>query len=321
MRVLVVTNMYPTAEMPSAGIFVSREVEAVRRLGASGLDLELAHIDTVGARRRYLSGPARVAAAIARFRPDLVHVHYGLSQALAVSWRGSRVVTFHGSDLTVPWQRLVSRRLVTLEGTLPIVVSPHLLSELPEHARGRARVIGCGVDTSQFKPGDRHAARHRMGLKVSDGELVIGFPSSPARPGKDHPLFEAVLRALAEGGLKVQALPIDGLAPDEVPHALRSLDVLLMTSRHEGSPVVTREAMCCGVRVVSVDVGDVAEQVAGFDGCAVVESRSPVVLADAVREVLAQAAPDVSMAAQRFGIERQASDVLAAYRDALGGRS
>jgi len=41
----------------------------------------------------------------------------------------------------------------------------------------------------------------------------------------------------------------------------------LLTSLHEGSPTVVKEALACGLPVVSVDVGDVAERIEGIEGC------------------------------------------------------
>ena len=53
----------------------------------------------------------------------------------------------------------------------------------------------------------------------------------------------------------------------EMPRRLNAGDVLLLTSRHEGSPTVVKEALACNVPVVSVDVGDVRQQIEGIDGC------------------------------------------------------
>jgi len=48
---------------------------------------------------------------------------------------------------------------------------------------------------------------------------------------------------------------------------LNASNVLLLTSLHEGSPTVVKEALACGLPVVSVDVGDVAERIEGIEGC------------------------------------------------------
>ncbi|TKB90014.1 MAG: glycosyltransferase [Nitrospira sp.] len=53
-----------------------------------------------------------------------------------------------------------------------------------------------------------------------------------------------------------------GQVQDATPY-LRQLDVLALTSRHEGLPMVVLEAASCGVPVVAFDVGGVGEVVDG----------------------------------------------------------
>jgi len=60
---------------------------------------------------------------------------------------------------------------------------------------------------------------------------------------------------------------LSGVSYSEVPLWINASHVLLLTSLHEGSPMVVKEALACGVPVVSVDVGDVAERISGVEGC------------------------------------------------------
>jgi len=53
----------------------------------------------------------------------------------------------------------------------------------------------------------------------------------------------------------------------DVPIWLNASDVVLLTSLHEGSPNVIKEALGCDVPIVSVDVGDVRERIQGVEGC------------------------------------------------------
>ena len=57
-----------------------------------------------------------------------------------------------------------------------------------------------------------------------------------------------------------------------------------------------REALASGVRVVSVDVGDVAMLCRGRQGCRVVETNDCETLADAVEEVLSEVPSDLTPA-------------------------
>jgi len=58
-----------------------------------------------------------------------------------------------------------------------------------------------------------------------------------------------------------------GVPNAEVPFWLNASDALLLTSQHEGSPTIVKEALGCGLPVVSVDVGDVAERIERIEGC------------------------------------------------------
>src|SRR3954468_12552361 len=100
MRVLVVTNMYPTAATPDDGVFVAAQVESLRDLDVRIDVLHLARVE--GGRSVYLGLGRKVRQAVAANQPDLVHVTYGAVIAYVVT-RVVRdrpvLVTYHGSDL------------------------------------------------------------------------------------------------------------------------------------------------------------------------------------------------------------------------------
>src|SRR5215208_2697493 len=108
MRVLVVTNLWPTPERPASGGFVRDQVEALRAI--DGLEIELFTFGT-GA-RAYLDAARELRRRYGRERFDIVHAHYGLAGWSSLAVRGApHVVTFHGTDLAHPKVGPLSRRL------------------------------------------------------------------------------------------------------------------------------------------------------------------------------------------------------------------
>jgi glycosyltransferase involved in cell wall biosynthesis len=57
------------------------------------------------------------------------------------------------------------------------------------------------------------------------------------------------------------------LSHDAVPEIINCANVFAFCSLYEGSPIIIKEVILCGVPIVSVDVGDVRETIQGIDGC------------------------------------------------------
>jgi glycosyltransferase involved in cell wall biosynthesis len=315
-RVMVVTNMYPTPTEPQFGCFVKDQVDDLRRLGVG---VSVLAFDGRGRKHRYLTAVSRLRQALRHDRYDLVHAHYGLSGVVASLQLATPVVTtFHGSDASEPWQRNVS--WLVARRTQPIAVAPVVAANLRVRD---APVIPCAVDLDLFRPLDRAAARRALGWPAA-GPCVL-FPSDRRDrskvANKRVDVFDAMIDRLRRSEPGVVPACLDGLSREQVALAMNAADVVVVTSMCEGAPVVVKEALACRTPLVSVDVGDVPTVIAGLPGCAIVR-RDPEALARAVgRALRAGRDPRLREAMEAYGREPIAARVLQVYRRLLAVRS
>jgi glycosyltransferase involved in cell wall biosynthesis len=313
LRLLVVSNMYPTAEEPWYGSFVRDQVDDLR---AEGIDVRLLHFDGRRDALNYLRAALALRRVVRRERFDLVHAHYGLTGAVAlVQRRLPGITTFHGSDYTgeVRWQRYVSRLVARL--TVPVVVSAAGRRALGAPS---ARVVPAGVDTELFVPMRRDAARERLGWDARGRyALLLGARSVPV---KRADLFAAVVREAGRAVPGLEGVSLDGIARSEMPFVMNAADVGVLTSDSEGSPIAVREALACSTPVVSVDVGDVAEVLRGLPGCGIFP-RNVAALAGGVEEALrAGRSEELRARAAETSRKRIAERLVALYEDLLRAR-
>jgi glycosyltransferase involved in cell wall biosynthesis len=322
LRILAVTNMYPSATRPYFGIFVRRQVEAMR---AAGVDMALEVIAADRGEGDYFLGRSRVRRAVREFRPALVHCHYGYTPLAAAFAGAPYLVTLCGDDINGQADGHGGR---TFKSTLGIgvtqvfaglarrviVKSEAMRRRLWPAARANSDVLPNGVDTRLFSPGSRAAARARLGLPA-DG-LVVAFVNSAGQASKRLDVAEAVRDELARRGRAPHLLVARSVPADDMPWHSRAADCLLVTSDSEGAPNVAKEALACGVPVVSVRVGDVPEVIDRAAMGAVVP-RDPRLLADAVAAL--PAAPDLrpSLLPERYTSEAMVRGLMAIYRACL----
>jgi glycosyltransferase involved in cell wall biosynthesis len=324
MRALVVTNMFATPELPHEGSFVEDQIRSLRDLGH---EVEMYPVHRTGQGMRVYRGlGSAVAERVAEHPPDIVHVAYGGVMAYTVT-RSVRavpvVVSFCGSDLlgadvggaaTRLRERvgvLASRRAARRAAAV-IVKSTELRDALPR-TEAPVWLIPNGVDLSRFAPRDRGEARRALGW--DEAARIVLFPAQPSRPEKRYALARAAVDALGAGVARLEVL--DGIPPADVPAHMNAVDAVLLTSAHEGSPNVVKEALACDVPVVSVDVGDVRERIEGVPGCAVVPDE-PEAIARALRAAFDAERTGAGPArVADLSLERVAERVVEAYASAL----
>ena len=312
MRVLVVTNMWPSAERPALGGFVCDQVEALERI--DGIDeLEVFAIDPGGA-RPYPKAARQLRRRYRRRSFDVVHAHHGLTAWSALAIRGApHVVTFHGTDLehgiVGPMSRAVARLV-----ELPAPVSATLARiGLPgAGVTRRVAVLPVGVNLERFEHRERAAARDRLGLDPRGRYLL--FPADPARPEKRHDRA-AELAAAAD----TELLTYGGVGPDRVPDLINAANAVLVTSARERYGLAVLEALACDVPMLSNVFGIAPLALRGIDGTLCAPYDRDRWLA-ALRPHLDHPDPRVAGRARAALFERNrfAQRVLMAYRDLAG---
>ncbi len=125
-------------------------------------------------------------------------------------------------------------------------------------------------------------ARER--LNFSQDKRLILFAADPCNPVKRYTLAKEAVEKLKED------FSVELIAARAVPHSLMPIymsacDALLLTSLHEGSPNVVKEALACNLPVVSVDVGDVRDRLHEIEGCVVCANDSPETIAQGLAQV------------------------------------
>lgn len=257
MRILCVTNMYPSPQRPGSGAFVFQQVEQLRRFNHT---VDVINILGFQSKMNYLKCTLDVMRMTSAVAYDIVHAHYGYS-AYPAMFRSQTplVVTLHGTDVlgTSIFERMCTRAVSHFADEV-IVVSEGMRRRIP------GIVIPCGVDLGVFKPYDREKARARLGWP-KDRHIVL-FPFDPARPEKRYDLARASVERLVQDGVDTELMTVVNVPNGEMPWYYSAADALLLCSDYEGSPTSVKEALACNRPVVSTEVGDVGELLNGIAG-------------------------------------------------------
>ena len=333
MRILLVSQMYPSAAEPDFGVFVQG---LERELAARGHELNRVVLDRRGGRKlRHARLGVRAVAAARRLRPDVVYAHFlfptGFSALLAARAAGAPlVVTAHGQDVAnltqYPFVRRPTRAVVRRAAAV-VAVSDWLRSQLvravPE-AAGKTDVVNCGVDLERFRPLDRAPGPAPAFVCVGsliERKNVVRLADAFGRLGEGTLTFvgDGPLRPQLEGRAGVS---VTGALPhDAVPLHLAAADVLCQPSVVEPFGQAALEALACGRSVVATKVGGPPEFVPP-DAGVLVDPESTDALEEALRTAAALPVPNPAArrAAEPHDVRLQAEKVEAILQRAARDR-
>ena len=268
----------------SSMIFARRQAESLK---GEGIEVECFYLRSRTAPLTLFAELLRLRRGIHRFRPALVHAHFGTVTAVMAALGAGRlplVITYRGSDLNPlrglrPLGGRILSHLAALRAARIVCVSRGLLDRLL-WGRSRATVLPSGVDTDLFHPEPLAKARDRLGWTWDDPVVLFNAGHDPCNKRLDLAELSAAVARQNRPGLRLEVLHGDA-DPQRIPSFMNASDCLLIASDSEGSPTVLQEALACGLPVVSVDVGDARERLRGVTPSRIV-ARDPRVIGRAL---------------------------------------
>jgi len=338
-RVLLVTQMWPSAANPDLGSFLVPIRDQLERLGH---EVEVAAISRRGgAPTKYARLAADAGSAARRRRPDVVFAHFlfpaGAAGVVAAAiGRAPLVVMAHGQDVanldSVRGAGVATARVVGRAGCV-IANSRWLADRLVERvpaAAGKLEVIDCGVDLDAFAPRDAGAARRELGWEGEGPALLcVGSLIERKNVSRLADAFEGLGRGrlafVGDGPLRDRldgrpGIRVTGRIPQvEVPAWIAASDVLCQPSLSEPFGQATLEAMAMQRSVVATNVGGPPEFVPPEAGV-LVDPRDTAALTAALDRAARLPCPNPAArdAAAEHDVRRQAERMAAVLERAAG---
>ncbi|GAA3255664.1 glycosyltransferase family 4 protein [Nonomuraea helvata] len=316
--------MRPTGKRYTVVCLRASTGELIQRLRSAGI--RVVDLTSCPSALRLL----RLATVVRRLRPDVLNLHSPLPAALIrltsrLSWpRPALVSTVHNVRYRVPTM-LLDRATRWLDART-VAVSPQVARAVVSRGARRLHTRIHGVDVAEQRRAAMDAARTRIEWDIPESAFLIVHVAN-LRPQKDHEtLIQAAATVVARdpramfvlagtGPLHHQvARRVAGLGSDSVrflggvPGAARLIaaaDLLVLSSAHEGLPVVIMEALAAGVPVVSTRVGGVPDLVQHGQNGFLTRPGDP----EALAEVIMRAASPANHTRLRAGA-RDSADLV-----------
>lgn len=252
---------------------------------------------------------------------DLVHSHYWLSACVGSrvhrSWEVPHVVMFHtlgavknaiGVGEKEPEERIASESALVEDCDCIVAATEEGKEELVKDCNAspdKIAVIPCGVNLDLFRPLDKSASRHRLGiherervflsvgridpLKGMERFLLSGAYLKNAIPFKfliiggderDQPELQRLMQLSRQIGIQDSVVFGGRVKHEELPLYYSAADALVMLSHHESFGLVPLESLACGTPVVATKVGGIEGRVRDGETGYLVTTEAPSEIAE-----------------------------------------
>ena len=276
MRILHITNNFPTLNFPIFGIFIKEQIESLRSLGNenevffinSREEGKIAYFKSLGRLRRHLKQNSY----------DIIHCHHsysGVTFLLSGQWPNTRRLLSYQSDPRNEGGIFLFRVLYRFFDRI-------ILKNRPKETNlSKTVYLPNGVNTGFFAPMDKSECKKKLGLDQSK-RYILFMDSYNRRPCKRIDRYSETLAILKEKYhySNIEPLVLTNTGRSLIPAYINASDLHLLTSDFEGSPNSVKECLACNIPVVSTPVGNVIDMLSDVGGSYVSKSFDPEELAE-----------------------------------------
>ncbi|MEO4054151.1 glycosyltransferase [Solibacillus sp. CAU 1738] len=292
-KALIISNMYPSQDHLSYGIFVKNQVQQLNEAGIETL-LAVNNDPATGKKnviKKYSKWALNVWSTFRKNKRDIsiTHAHYVFPSGLFSYYLKKRynvpyIVTAHGGDINKMAKknsRIKNYTANILQNADHVIAVGEELAQtiqseydVPEN---RITVMSMGIDRTVFKETDKRTAQLALGMdpertnflfvgniiqEKGVEELVTAFNTLDAQHPNKSALYCIGSTKDANFTTKVKQLKtsdnihfIEPMPQTELARYFQAASIFVLPSYIEGLGLVALEAMSCGTPVIASEVG------------------------------------------------------------------
>ena len=197
---------------------------------------------------------------------DIVHAHYSFKGFIGLFTKKPIICSLMGSDvLHQNYFIIILTKFFAKRVWSATIVKSEQIKRL---FKSKTYLIPNGVNQKVFRPIDRKKAKSAVGFKNDFNIIFVSY--DPNNTIKNHPLAKESVNLVNSNDVKLHL--ISNVSQNDLVKYYNAADLLLLTSLHEGSPNVVKEAISCNCPVISTDVGDVRSHLNNLNNCYIVNN-------------------------------------------------
>lgn len=282
MKVLHITNNYPTQENPVFGIFVKEQIDSLYDVN---VESEVFFINgrELG-KKAYFTAIFELNILLKNKDYDILHCHHSFSAViLLLTFRFSghkKILSYQNDPDKEGGGGLYKIMSFFMNGIILKNFKNPFLTK-------KTFYLPNGVDLNFFKPSNQLKSKLALNLNP-DKDYVLFMDSYKRRSQKRIDRFNKVIEIL-KGDLEyknVEPLILTNTPRKEIPTYLSASSLHIITSDFEGSPNSVKECLACDTQVVSTPVGNVKDLIGDIPGCFISNNFDPVELANLAAKAL-----------------------------------